>query len=77
MTDTEILQDRQSSIEQRRAVRIMAKALFQQFQLRGYSKEHVIDFTSELLDLLTDSLKASGAAANSDSELIPSSEVSQ
>jgi hypothetical protein len=76
MTNTETLQDRKSFIDQHRAVRIMAKALFQQFQLRGYSKEHVIDFTSELLELLTESIKASGTAANSDSELISSPEVS-
>jgi hypothetical protein len=75
MTNPETLKERQLTPEQRRAVRIMAKALFQQFQLRGYSTSHVIDFASELLELLTQSIKAPASSANSDSELIPSLEA--
>lgn len=66
--------EKQAAADQRRAIRIMAKALFQQFQLRGYSKSHVIDFTSELLELLTKSIRAPGPTASSGSVLVPFTE---
>ena len=75
MTDTEAIPETQTSHEQRRAVRIMAKALFQQFQRHGYSESHVIDFTSEILELLTDSIRAPVSTPTSSTELVPASEA--
>nr|ASV46864.1 hypothetical protein [uncultured bacterium] len=72
---TEVRLERQASINQRRAVRIMAKALFQEFQRNGYSESHVIDFTSELLELLTESLRAPDSTTSSSAALVPALEV--
>ena len=77
MTDTEAIPETQTSNEQRRAVRIMAKALFQQFQRHGYSESHVIDFTSEILELLTESIRTPVSTPTSSAALVPASEVIQ
>ena len=45
------------STEQRKAVRIMANSMFRQFVSSGYSQSQIIDFTSELLELVTDSIR--------------------
>lgn len=74
-THTEIIPERQTSINQRRAVRIMAKALFLEFQRNGYSESHVIDFTSELLELLTESIRTPGSTPTHGAALVPSLEV--
>jgi hypothetical protein len=74
-THTEALPERQASVQQRRAVRIMAKALFQEFQRNGFSESHVIDFTSDLLELLTESLRTPVVTSTRSSALVPSLEV--
>lgn len=49
------------SIEQRKAVRIMASSMFRQFMSSGYSQSQIIDFTSDLLQLLTESIRPESA----------------
>ncbi len=53
----------------------MAKALFQEFQRNGFSESHVIDFTSDLLELLTESLRTPVVTSTRSSALVPSLEV--
>lgn len=46
-----------AAAERNKAIRIMANSMFRQLMSHGYSKSHIIDFTSELLQILTDSLR--------------------
>ncbi len=46
-----------STEERHKSIRIMANSMFRQLKSNGYSRSHIIDFTSELLQLLTDSLQ--------------------
>jgi hypothetical protein len=46
------------------AVRIIAKSLLREMLSQGYSASHVVRLTSELLGLLTDSIRGSGDGAD-------------
>ncbi|MGZ3459893.1 MAG: hypothetical protein ACXU86_15470 [Archangium sp.] len=39
----------------------MANTMFRQLQSNGYSQSNIIDFTSEILQILTDSLRSPAA----------------
>lgn len=43
--------------ERNKAIRILARTLFQQLRSSGYSNSHVIALTSELLQNLTESIR--------------------
>lgn len=49
--------------ERHRAVRIIARSLFRELHSSGYAPSHVIDLTSELLELLTDSIRSTAAGS--------------
>jgi hypothetical protein len=52
--------DLQNAVERTRAIHIIASSLFRELISHGYSPSHVIDLTSELLELLTTSIRSAG-----------------
>ncbi|ATB29581.1 hypothetical protein MEBOL_003036 [Melittangium boletus DSM 14713] len=57
METTNTTQQDVASAERSKAIRIMASSMFRELTSNGYSQTHIIDFSSELLQLLTDSLR--------------------
>lgn len=53
----------QDSADRARAIHIIASSLFRELISHGYSPSHVIDLTSELLELLTTSIRDAGDKA--------------
>ena len=58
MAEDTLIQGVATSTERNKAIRIMANSMFRQFMSSGYSQSHIIDFTSELLQILTESLRS-------------------
>jgi hypothetical protein len=58
--------------ERRTAVRVLANSMFRHLIRSGYSKSHVIDFTSELLQLLTESIQSPAPAPGGGVQPTPS-----
>jgi hypothetical protein len=44
-----------------RALRVLAKSVFKELKGAGYSRAEMVTFASELLDLVTDEIKAQGS----------------
>ena len=51
----------QTTHDQSRGIPILASSLFRELIAHGYSPSHVIRLTSELLELLTASMRSAGA----------------
>jgi len=48
----------QTSNQKARGIRIIANSLFRELVSQGYSQSHVISLTSELLELITTSMRS-------------------
>ncbi len=58
MENTSTIHHVAASVDRRKAIHIMANSMFRQLMNSGYSHSHIIDFTSEMLQILTDSLRS-------------------
>jgi hypothetical protein len=53
----------QTSNQKARGIRIIANSLFRELVSQGYSQSHVISLTSELLGLITTSMRSARSQA--------------